>query len=392
MKRIGMTLLLIAVAAISTASAVLAEDTPQIKRPIGYYKVFPLRTANMPAIRGSVAASTTIPMFSYALTSPIDGHAYQGLIVGRSPFFHGARTIGIPTVIVPLIIKMPDGGVFDPTKADPTCSPAGTPLSLTQNSPIFKNHDFVMDGVDVGTGQYIDEFQRGTFWTDVSVTGNRYHNVLSPVTTATAVTFNVPVSEGKTYPPSSTLPSCGNEGVVDNQTLDNFLQGTAIPGLAAQGVKPTTFPIFVVYNVVQGAPGTDIFGACCILGFHNAIGFPTQTYGIADYETSGLFSGTSDTTTMAHEVGEWMDDPLGSNGVPNWGHIGQQTGCQNNLEVGDPLSGSNLPGVLMPNGFTYALQELAYFSWFYRQSPSLGTDGDFSNNETFEVDAGPVCF
>jgi hypothetical protein len=46
----------------------------------------------------------------------------------------------------------------------------------------------------------------------------------------------------------------------------------------------------------------------------------------------------------------------------------------------------------MPNGFTYNLQELAFFSWFYRQNPSLGASGDFSDNGTFAEDAGPVCF
>src|SRR5215472_16401835 len=65
-----------------------------------------------------------------------------------------------------------------------------------------------------------------------------------------------------------------------------------------------------------------------------------------------------------------MDDPFGSNPTPAWGHVGQVGGCQNNLEVGDPLTGKNIQTVTMPNGFTYHLQELAFFSWFYG-APSI---------------------
>ena len=61
-----------------------------------------------------------------------------------------------------------------------------------------------------------------------------------------------------------------------------------------------------------------------------------------------------------------------------------------NLEVGDPLSGSEAPRIVMPNGFTYHLQELAFFSWFY-QARSLGVHGWFSDNGTFLSNAGPVC-
>ena len=65
-------------------------------------------------------------------------------------------------------------------------------------------------------------------------------------------------------------------------------------------------------------------------------------------------------------------------------------GCQNNLEVGDPLTGTAPISIAASNGFTYRLQELAFFSWFYG-APSIGVNGWFSNNGTFLNDAGPVC-
>jgi hypothetical protein len=93
---------------------------------------------------------------------------------------------------------------------------------------------------------------------------------------------------------------------------------------------------------------------------------------------------------MSHEVGEWVNDPYGNNPTPAWGHTGQVPGCQNNLEVGDPLSGTDAPRIFGSNGFTYHLQELAFFSWFF-QTPSIGIHGWFSNNGTFLTDAGPPC-
>jgi hypothetical protein len=107
-----------------------------------------------------------------------------------------------------------------------------------------------------------------------------------------------------------------------------------------------------------------------VLGFHGAKSYgvsrPTQTFSPLDFDTTGLFGpSVTDTSIMAHEVGEWQDDPFGNNPTPAWGHTGQVAGCQNNLEVGDPLTGTNIAPVTMPNGFTYHLQELAFFSWFY---------------------------
>ena len=86
---------------------------------------------------------------------------------------------------------------------------------------------------------------------------------------------------------------------------------------------------------------------------------------------------------MSHEVGEWQNDPDTINPTPAWGHIGQVSGCQSNLEVGDPLSGTTFNDAL--GGFTYHPQELAFFSWFYHQKPSLGVNGWYSDQGTFKT-------
>jgi hypothetical protein len=131
-------------------------------------------------------------------------------------------------------------------------------------------------------------------------------------------------------------------------------------------------------------------GNCCILGYHSvtSTALGRQTYAVGDYESSGRFTGAADISPLSHEVAEWQDDPFGANPTKPWGNIGQVAGCQHSLEVGDPLSGTDL--TVATSGHTYHPQELAFFSWFYHSSPSLGVNGLFSNNGTFTTSA-PAC-
>ena len=94
-------------------------------------------------------------------------------------------------------------------------------------------------------------------------------------------------------------------------------------------------------------------------------------------------------------MAELLDDPLVEDatggvgfGTPAWGNVGQVSGCQSNLEVGDPLTGTPFGTPRMPNGVTYHPQELAFFSWFFGP-PSIGAGLYYSNNRSFSVAAGP---
>src|ERR1700731_3497642 len=76
---------------------------------------------------------------------------------------------------------------------------------------------------------------------------------------------------------------------------------------------------------------------------------------------------------------------------PPWGRIG----CQGNWEVGDPLTGTDIPEITMPNGVTYNPQENAFWSWFYSADhdaffQNMTAGGQYSMNGTF---GGPsqVC-
>jgi hypothetical protein len=359
--------------------------------------------------------------FTYTVTSSRDGKTYSGQIVGRNPFTNPLGFTAISSQLIPVIIRThsvfagiangdvvtaPGVTVFDPTMKDDSCPspPNDVPLTLTQLSPIYKPFDFNFGGTDVGLTETTDAFQRGNFFQAVNF-GNVtfddnlvYHVILSPVNTLAAVVIDIPAGNGIAYP-SAVFGGCpgGTVGIIDIAVYEPALF-TIISQLAPR-VNPTTFPFFLEHNVVECeafAPGIncgDILNpnaACCILGFHDSNG--PQTLGTADFDTSEIFvSPTPDVQGMSHEVAEWMNDPFGNNPTPAWGHTGQVTGCQNNLEVGDPLSGTLAPPIFNPaNKFTYHMQELAFFSWFYG-APSVGVNGWFSDNDTFTQDAGPVC-
>ena len=389
MKRTVISLFFLAAGLVSLVTPAAAQNViPITEQPLhGYYTYGQLRGVTTEEAIRSGSAATSIPLWAYSVTASRDSSTRTGVMVGRSPFFHGARETDIPAFIVPVKVDMPDGGVFDPAAADATCLASKVPSTVFGNSPLFKMTDFIMDGVDMGTTQYIDAFQRANFFMEnVSVTGNRYHTVLSPVTTLAEQTFTVPSTFGATF---SGTP-CGKLGIMDLATFDSFVQSTIAPFVASHGGGPTSLPIILLYNVVLANPFVGTTANCCILGYHFSFGSPVQTYSVGDLDSTGAFgAGTKDISAPSHEIGEWMNDPLGTNFVPLWGHIGQQSGCQNNLEVGDPLSGTLFPTVTL-NSFTYHMQELAFFSWFMG-GPSLGLDSDFSNNDAFLADAGGIC-
>jgi hypothetical protein len=368
---------------------------------------------------------STLPLFTYGVVSSRDGNFYTGQIVGANPFTQRGITtnVSVGTFVVPLIIVTnsvitfinpitgnitgaPGVTVFDPTVADAClAAPNNVPTTLFAQSPILRPAGFGFFGFLAGNGtQYVDEFQRGNFWQIINSNpiNNHYHVLLHPVTFLAPIVINVPAPNGFAgttpfiFPPIDGVagsPICPPFATIDQAWFDNFLQTTVIPSLAGQGVNPSNLPIFLLHNVAFGFTPVSNYFNWGIGGYHNAFGAPMQTYVAGDFDTSDWFKETNfhDTGVFSHEVGEWMNDPSVLNPTPGW--FNASGGCQHNLEVGDILgdAGFPFPSVVMPNGFTYHLQELNFFSWFYG-APSIGVFGFFSNNGTDLVDAGPPCF
>ncbi len=366
---------------------------------------------------GSAAASTAapdaiqLPVWNYQVVSPRDGNTYSGMIVGRRPNTMGPRAnVSVPTQVVPIkfefesvatavdlttgIISIAPGKAeSNPTVPDGACfvGPNNVPLKLLAQSPMFQNADFNFGGTDVGTTQYTDAFQRANFWT--AIDKDDYHVRLSPLQILPTLVIHVPAAQGLSLPANIFAPAfnlCGPEGLVDIFFVDTVVVNALSH---APGVNPGTFPMFMMYNTAMPIGDPTNLANCCAGGYHSATvtSRGIQTYSPFDFDVSGLFvSSANDTAIVSHEVAEWMNDPYINNATPPWGNTGQVVGCQANLEVGDPLTGSEAPRIAMPNGFTYHLQELAFFSWFFG-APSKGIHGWFSNNGTFLTDAGPPC-
>jgi hypothetical protein len=371
-----------------------------------------LQTGHPTTTTGVVPA---LPLWQYAVTSPIDGNIYLGSMVGGNPFNRAARTTPINLVLVPLRIQF-TGTVrnFDPTSPDVGCLGAGnTGLSLSQASPLFNTvPNLTMNGVNLGTVTFPDAFQRAEF---NAVISPAYHLAFN-VTTAgvqtismannsagSGATFSFGSGGCSTNAATTDNPGGSRAGFVDINFMDAQLNSIIV----SLGLNANQFPLFVTYGVymTDGPPGT-LSGNCCILGYHSTVSNtpttaqPGQTYGIGPYDQGWLFGGVKDITAMSHEVLEWVNDPSTNNLVPEWGHIGQVGGCvvsgsthtpgQNNLEVGDPLSGNLNPAITMTNGVTYHPQELAFYSWFLGGT-SLGAGGFYSSNGTFKGFAKPCA-
>jgi hypothetical protein len=377
-------------AMLATAAAVFPfAATPALAGSAGIRKVTvkhvwldwtPTRNAARAASpNAQTAASSSIPLFSATVQ---DGSStFRYWMVGKSPFVAQVQpSTSVSTTLIPVVIKFSNGDTWDPRVIDSCDSQSA--LTRARNSPIFVAQPWKFGGTSVGTGQYIDAFQRGEFYRQTNPHGiNPGYHVKLVLKTHAPLVLTVPTADA-----AESTTGCGTHklGAVEINYLDAQIQHyiTDTLGPAAR----TTFPLFLLDNVVEYIGSTD---NCCVLGYHSAIGNAggLQTYGVSMYDNSRDFGSIADTSILAHEVGEWMNDPIGINPTKPWGNIGQVAGCQNNLEVGDPLTGTGITDTL--NGKKYHLQELAFFSWFYHSRPSLGVNGWFSSNGTFRTSAAP---
>jgi len=378
-------------------------------------------TRSVPGVNGTEVLSAArvasfsgddgLPLWTFNARSSRDGHTYAGAMVGSSPF-NDPESTSVPANIIPVVLHVhtvatidlstftlilaPGDYTANPSARDDVClsAPNDVPATLLRQSPIFRPTKFVFGGTPVGTTQYIDAMQRANFYKANRDVPSRYHMLFAPVNELDPLVVDVPADEGVAIDVTS-IGGCGTMVLVDVNWFDFELNSRWLPKLAREaGVGPGNLPIFMLYNSVLGGPPSVGLGDCCIGGYHSYGGFPTptQTYSVADFDTTGIFAGNAfgNTAVIAHELGEWANDPFGINLVPAWGGTGQVPGCQDNLEVGDPLTGTLIGPITGSNGFPYLVQELAFFSWFLG-APSIGVNGWFSDNGTFLTDAGAAC-
>jgi hypothetical protein len=359
-----------------------------------YTIVFPNPVPDQQRALAQSSAGVTIPLWTHrvAVSSEPDT-SYQFEMVGQDPFVAESNPVTTITVpIIPVIIGI-GSAVFDPTVVDPVCSPAGAAVDLVQNSPVFQSIKGNQWGTSSGAGQYIDLFQRANFRNETRKEGINpgYHIVLNPVIEP-AVVIQPGLAEAQFG--AITVPSgCGGvQGEIEVNAWNVYVQSVLIAALDQEtGVGPKTLPIFLFYNVVMYDFTAE---TCCILGYHASFFDPQKnndlrTYIVDEFDATQSFTGIADVSSLSHEVAEWMDDPQGNNPTPGWGHTGQVTGCQYNLEVGDPLLGTLIQIYNPANAYTYHVQDLAFYGWFFAKPASPSLNGWYSLAGNFLKHAAP---
>lgn len=369
------------------------NNLPQQGRDFGPLKVRPLPDALHgdaaaaaqlvhPAAPVPMAPGNTVPVFS-------SNNPFPFTMVGTDPRIAGAGATNVTVMIIPLRLNYINANGVLVASLSPSnigCNDNQSVLARVMNSPLFNPVTWHEGNVIVGVTQFTDAFQRANFWSSVSTVSPNFHVMLNP---QVLPEVTVPVTAG--------LGSLGNGmcanhpvGTVNFQYLDGVVQSL----ISALNIPPTVLPLFLTYDIGETTTG------CCSLGYHTVMG-PTAfnpgifTYAVSSYldpnanQAFGVPLAVSDISILSHELGEWLDDPLGNNIVPQWGKVGQiPNSCQNNLEVGDPLTGTN-SNVFMADGTIYTVQDLAFFSWFARQAPSIAVNGWYSTLNKFPTFSAP---
>ena len=272
-----------------------------------------------------------------------NGTQYPYVMVGADPSSNQGALV--TTWIIPVKIVLSTGQTFDPLSGGPF-----SPLARTVLSPIFDSSTtYVQGGVDVGTTQYLDAFQRANFWSIVSNNPNSHLLLGGPsshIAILPELTLNVPANEGQVGDPFGHQVAEVDINYFDNQ-LSNYLTQSGV-------INPAGLPIFETTNTYLTEQG------CCIAGYHTAQG--AQTYMSFTYITyAGDYA--EDVSALSAEVGDWADDPLYP--APN------STPC-GGLAVAGPANGA-YPYQL--HGFTYHLQDLVFLRYF--GGPADGSVNDW---------------
>lgn len=326
-------------ACVSFATAAFAQDDAATKPramflavpPHSYYAIEP--------------TTTHLTQWTYSFT--YQNQKYTPVIVGTDATKTNVTTT-VPVFIIP--IKM----VFGKTNGNHTYDPnkdiyPGTKLTVTNfiaQSPIFVPIKFTEGGVDLGTTQYEDAYERGSFWKYVSK-NSKYHVLLGKPTILPEQTIKVQPGQGDiTQNPfgRGKVGFYGNGlGLIDPQ-LQAYIR-------KLKQIQPNALPLFITYDTYIGCGS-----GCAIGGYHTATAGPPdgQTYSFATAIDPDAFS--EDVGALSHEFGEWMLDPFTTN-----------PGCGGLMENGDPLETEPNYG-LYPykgsNGLSYHLQDLVFINYF----------------------------
>jgi hypothetical protein len=348
--------------------------TPDASQPIDATGGFLQREGAQPKFEGASKLSPdarmaltqgrifSVPHFSGSFES--QSKTFPFTMVGVKP--QSNSTTQIPVQIIPISLFFEE---FVDENGAPIVLDPGPIVPRVQASPNFHDAQYA-----TGTTQFADAVQRAQF---NAIAGKDWHTLLGAPQILKPLRVAVPRGDAKVYRNPST-------GVVYAIVDTDFFLSQLNTVIQMANLSPDALAIALTSNVFL-APQKDI-KKCCVLGFHTS--FDTgemaqvrfvQTFIWASWVEQGILGPSlADVTPMSHEISEWMNNPFGGNAVPPW-QIPNSTGCQSNLETGDPLA-------LMPNagypvlidGFTYHPQNQVLMQWFQRGATSDAFEGAFS--------------
>jgi hypothetical protein len=349
LSKMNWTIAAIALATVFIAGASFAQQI-NVNAVPKYTVLHPEQPIDAAKMQELAKAGAALPTWSSSFT--YKGTKYPYTMIGTNPA-KGSATTTVNMVIIPLIVKVP-GQTFDPTKPIQKGCGTGTALKLTEASPIFADTvKYTQGGTNVGTTQYEDAFQRAEFWNTVKSKAPDYHVLLKYKVAATQ-TFNYTAGSRGTA-------SCGSDTThyaeVDINAFDSEVQSI----ITKLKLTANEFPYIMTYDVFETENG-----GCCVLGYHSVtpkgIVYGTGSYGDVQFEFA---HGFTDVITISHEIGETINDPYTNNATPIWySSFAPQYGCNNSLEIGDPLAGLPEPVKVPGDSHQYYVQDLAFEPWF----------------------------
>ena len=280
----------------------------------------------------------TVPTFSTSFT--YSGKKYAVKMVGTDPTTSSVTTT-VNDQVVPVKLVFSNGVSLD----------GAAQTSTLTGSPIWINGSY-----PEGTTQYGDALMRSEFWTYTQST--TYHLLLGTPTVEPTQRIVVPSADGFTTGTGSSL-----QGFV---AYAWFIQTIEPQLLQSLSIDPHTLTIFLT----QKTQVLEQNGHCCFNGYHNS--FPiTISSGPATFTTAWSSVSSKNVTHMAHEIAEWMNDPFYTNAVPKWVDPVSGACGGGKLEVGDPTASF----LYTVNG--YHVEDMTFYSWFTRTSPSIGINGQY---------------
>jgi hypothetical protein len=347
--------------------------------------------------RAALAQQSAIPLWQYSVVGPSNNintigqkETYKGSIVGTDPFNAHLVSTTVPIVLIPVRLTFParpapyPGGfpvpkvVFDPTAV--SCVDNRTPVSIAQKSPVFNDTEYVINGVNVGNTQYVDAFQRASFWERVH--GSDYH-LLFRLETLPVIDVTVPIAQGDAAWAGCFNNHSLNLGSMRQAWFDGYVRTVLLPRLTEKGVvKPSVLPIFYLDTVTMTL---DNDPAAASYSYHSGVETRNgpQFYSVVTFNADGTTPPSSSVPApdqpLSDELVNWVNNPYSSNQSPAWGWVGDSLGCWGYYAPSWPLSiafNYSLP----LNDYSYTTTELSFFSWFYDQSPSLAAGGLYSDH------------